>query len=96
MQTRIATLVSLLLFAGVIGGCVVPIRNDSPFLQDRLKRISAGFTGCPVAENKLSNMDVAVTAEGSWNVTCRGQTYLCTGVSVLNESRSFQCAPAVQ
>jgi hypothetical protein len=75
-------------------GCV-PITVNSPMVQSQLKTISAGHTGCAPADNELSNVNDAPNSV-TWNATCNGKVYLCTGVSDLSNARTYSCAPVAQ
>src|SRR5262249_46318657 len=78
----------------LLAGCV-PITKNSPIVRNQLQTISAGHTGCMPEENQLSN--VKDSADGAtWNATCKGKVYLCTGVSDLSNSRTYSCAPVAQ
>jgi hypothetical protein len=58
-------------------------------VEKQLQTVSAGHTGCPPAENEISNIGGHIT----WNATCKGKVYLCSGVST---GESFSCAPVAQ
>ncbi len=75
--------------AAVTSGC---ISANSPIIQDKLKTVSAGYTGCTPADNVLSNIDAKPDGSGSWNATCKDKTYLCSAVGGTNNSESFHCA----
>jgi len=79
----------------VTGGCV-PLSTNSPIVQDRLKLVSAGHTGCMPDENLISNVVAHPDGSGTWNATCKGKAYLCTAVSSIGHSESFSCAPVAQ
>jgi hypothetical protein len=75
-------------------GCV-PVNVNAPDIQNQLKTISAGHTGCPPEENALS--DVADRGNTvTWNASCRGKVYLCSGVSDASSARTYSCAPVAQ
>jgi hypothetical protein len=76
-------------------GCV-PLSANSPIIQDRLKVVSAGHTGCTPDENLLSNVVAHSDGTGIWNATCKGKMYLCTAVASGGNSVSFSCAPVAQ
>ena len=76
----------------LLGGCVPSV--NTPGIPDELKTISAGHTGCVPEENELSNVKFA-GSDTTWNATCKGRMYLCTGVSDLSNAHSYSCAPAV-
>jgi len=78
----------------LLSGCV-PLTTNSPIISSQLKTISAGHTGCMPDENEISN---ATDSPYSviWNATCRGKTYLCSGVSDMAGARTYSCAPMAQ
>jgi hypothetical protein len=90
-ETRIALL--LVTVAAGTGGCLTV---NSPIVQDKLKTVSAGYTGCMPEDNVLSNVVAKPDGSGTWNATCKGKVYLCSAVSTLNNSESFHCALAAQ
>jgi hypothetical protein len=94
VRTYRILVVSLMAAAGT-SGCMA-LSANSPIVQEKLKTVSAGYTGCPTEENVLSNVVAKPDGSGTWNVTCKGKVYLCSAVSTLNNSESFHCAPAVQ
>lgn len=67
---------------------------NSPAVTSQLQAISAGHTGCMPEENELSNVKNGA-ASASWNATCKGKVYLCTGVAD-NSSRVYSCAPVAR
>jgi hypothetical protein len=89
-QWKNAGLISAML---LLSGCV-PVTVNTPGIPDELQTISAGHTGCLPAQNDLSNVKFA-GADTTWNATCNGKVYLCTGVSDLSNAHSYSCAPAV-
>lgn len=89
---RVIPFTALILSAS---GCV-PLSANSPIVQDRLKLVSAGHTGCMPDENVLSNVVAHPDGSGTWNATCKGKTYLCTAVASIGNSESFSCAPVPQ
>jgi len=84
------------LFVGTVAasGCV-PLSVNSPIVQDKLKLVSAGYTGCMPDDNVLSNVAANVDGSGTWNATCKDKMYLCSAISAAN-SESFHCAPVAQ
>ena len=78
-----------LLIAFAAGACGASV-------TEKLQTVSAGYTGCRPEENELSNVDSKPDGSGTWNATCKGKTYLCSAISTLNNSESFQCAPVAQ
>ena len=73
-------------------GCTV----SASLVQDRLKLISAGHTGCLPDENEITNVSTRSDGSGIWNATCKGRTYLCTAVGSVGNSEAFSCAPVPQ
>ncbi len=74
-------------------GCT-PMLLESPMLQNKLKLISAGYTGCVPEQNTLTNISANYGGDGQWNTTCKGQTWLCTSVGQTNGGAQYQCALA--
>ena len=75
------------------------VSANSPIVQQQLKTVSAGYTGCAPEENTLSNVAPRADGSGTWNVTCKGKMYLCSGIATGNAghtSESFHCAPVAQ
>jgi len=62
---------------------------------DRLKTISAGHTGCLPDQIDITNVTETSDGGATWNATCKGQIYLCSGASA-GQSVTFSCAPAVK
>jgi hypothetical protein len=87
--------IALLVGAAVAGSGCVPLSVNSPAIQDKLKIVSAGYTGCIPDENVLSNVASNPNGSGTWNATCKGKTYLCSAISAAN-SESFHCALVAQ
>lgn len=79
--------------AAATTGCV---SANSPIVQQKLKTVSAGYTGCMPDENILSNVAPKADGSGTWNATCKGKTYLCSAVATVNKSESFNCALIAQ
>jgi hypothetical protein len=44
----------------------------------QLKSTSAGLIGCPTEEIEITNKKIGL-ATGSWEATCRGHKFLCSG-----------------
>ncbi len=87
-----------LLVAAVVAtsGCVSP---NSTIVQEQLKTVSAGYTGCIPEENILTNVAPKADGSGTWNATCKGKVYLCSGIATGtagHTSESFHCAPVAQ
>jgi hypothetical protein len=91
-RSQVTLLVTVLASAS---GCV-PVSTNSPVIQDRLKMVSAGHTGCMPDENVISNVVANLDGSGTWNATCKGKTYLCSVVGSVGNSESFSCAPVAQ
>jgi hypothetical protein len=77
----------------LVGACA-PIPVNSPMVLDKLKLISAGYTGCVPDENTLTNATASLDGSGQWNATCKGQTWLCTSVGQVDGGAQYHCAPA--
>ena len=62
-----------------------------------LKTISAGRTGCTPDQLTISNQRAAAGGE-TWNATCSGKVYLCSGVLQANQPTftDFSCAPVAK
>jgi hypothetical protein len=86
--------VGLGLSLALLTGCV-PLTVNSPIVQSELKTISAGHTGCMPDENDLTNVKDSASS-ATWNATCKGKVYLCTGVSDSANARTYSCAPVAQ
>jgi hypothetical protein len=89
---RIAILVAAV--AGPCGCAPMSMMGNTKMVQEKLKLVSAGYTGCMPAENTLSNIADAYGG-ATWNATCKGRTYLCTTVAT-GDSDSFHCAPVAE
>lgn len=74
-----------------VSGCAA----NSPLVQDRLKMVSAGHTGCMPEENVISNVASSLDGTGTWNATCKGKVYLCSAAPAGN-AEAYSCAPAAQ
>lgn len=72
-------------------GCTV-IAN-SPMVVDQLKVRSAGFTGCAVEANAITNVKGNLDGSGTWNATCNDKVYLCSQGSTA--APTYSCAVAV-
>ena len=63
------------------------------FVQNQLKIISAGHTGCAPEQLSISNFHANTFGGGEvWNATCNGKVYLCSGVAG-KSSGDYSCAP---
>jgi hypothetical protein len=77
-----------------VTGCTT-LSTSSPVLVNRLKVVSAGHTGCQPADNQISN--TSDTRDGvTWNATCKGRVYLCSGASPRGAGESYGCTLAAQ
>lgn len=74
-----------------ICGCAT-IAN-SPTVVDQLKLRSAGFTGCAVETNVITNVKANLDGSGTWNATCKDKVYLCSQGS--SGAPTYSCAVAV-
>jgi hypothetical protein len=82
--------ICLVLFSA---GCA-PMMVNSSFVQDKLKLVSAGYTGCVPEENVLTNVSAQFDGSGRWNASCKGQTWLCTSVGQVDGGAQYHCALA--
>ena len=78
------------LLAG-ISGC---LSANSLTVQEHLKMVSAGHTGCMPEENVISNVKANLDGSGTWNATCKGNNYLCSASG--GNSESYSCARVAQ
>jgi hypothetical protein len=80
-------------FAAVlfISGCTA--LANSPMVINQLKIRSAGFTGCAVDANVITNVTGNMDGSGTWNATCKDKVYLCSQGS--SSAPSYSCAVAV-
>lgn len=86
--------IPVLVFVASAAGC---ISANSPVVQEHLKTVSAGHTGCAPEDNVISNVNAKLDGSGTWNATCKGKTYLCSAVSTVGgHSESYSCAPVAQ
>ena len=60
---------------------------------NRLKTISAGYTGCLPDANEISNVKAGFASDATWNATCQGKVYLCSQTGNVTVTH---CAPAVK
>jgi hypothetical protein len=82
---------SLLLAVIVTSGCTA--LANSPMIVDQLKIRSAGFTGCAVDLNVITNVTANMDGSGTWNATCKDKVYLCSQGS--SGAPTYSCAVAV-
>src|SRR5258708_11667835 len=97
MRIMIKTIVRFVASVAMVicaAGCAIP-SPESPAIQNKLKLISAGHTGCQPEENVISNVISSPNGDGQWNATCKGKTYLCTTVGTATGSHPYSCAPMV-
>jgi hypothetical protein len=66
---------------------------NSPLIINQLKIRSAGFTGCAVDANVITNVAGNADGSGTWNATCKGKVYLCSQGS--SSAPTYGCAVAV-
>jgi hypothetical protein len=84
---RISALATVLFMSG----CTA--LANSPLIINQLKVRSAGFTGCAVDANVITNVTGNANGSGTWNATCKDKVYLCSqGAS---DAPSYSCAVAV-
>jgi hypothetical protein len=86
----------IVLLGTLVAGTSGCVSVNSPIVQEKLKTVSAGYTGCIPEENVLSNVAAKYDGSGTWNATCKGKTYLCSAVATVDKSESFHCAPMAQ
>lgn len=78
-------------------GCVdqAYVTGSPAAIKDR-QAISAGYTGCPAEQNEISD---SKTEPGlnvlTWNATCNGKVYLCTGRYTNSGLTPMSCAPRI-
>jgi hypothetical protein len=82
----------ILLFAVVFTSGCTALAN-SPMVVDQLKIRSAGFTGCSVETNAITNVKGNYDGSGTWNATCKDKVYLCSQGS--SGAPTYSCAIAV-
>jgi hypothetical protein len=80
-------------FAAVLfmSGCTA--LANSPMVVNELKVRSAGFTGCAVDANVITNVTGNTDGSGTWNATCKDKVYLCSQGS--SGAPTYSCAVAV-
>ena len=93
MKSVIARAALLVVVIAEISGCV---SVNSPVVQEHLKTVSAGHTGCAPEDNVISNVNAKRDGSGTWNATCKGKIYLCSAVATVGHSESYSCAPVAQ
>jgi hypothetical protein len=78
---------------------VVMATSCQSMIENDLKTISAGHTGCSPEQLTISNLQHLGTFgnDETWNATCDGKVYLCSGVGAGPKSTgTYSCAPAVK
>jgi hypothetical protein len=80
----------ILFFAALLfmSGCTA--LANSPMVINQLKIRSAGFTGCAVDANVITNVNGNADGSGAWNATCQGKVYLCSQGS--SNAPTYSCA----
>jgi hypothetical protein len=86
-MVRIFTIAAVLFMSG----CAA--LANSPMVIDQLKIRSAGFTGCAVDANVITNVNGNADGSGTWNAACQGKVYLCSQGS--SAAPTYSCAIAV-
>jgi hypothetical protein len=81
----------ILAFVLFASGCTT--LANSPMVVDQLKIRSAGFTGCTVETNIITNVNGNLDGSGTWNATCKDKVYLCSQGS--SQAPTYSCAVAV-
>jgi hypothetical protein len=66
---------------------------NSPMVINQLKVRSAGFTGCAVDANVITNVAGNADGSGTWNASCKDKVYLCSQGS--SGAPTYSCAVAV-
>jgi hypothetical protein len=77
---------SILAAVMFVSGCTA--LANSPMILSELKVRSAGFTGCSVETNVITNV-----TGNTWNATCKDKVYLCSQGS--SGAPTYSCAVAV-
>jgi hypothetical protein len=89
---RVTILVTTLL-AVLVTACA-PVSGNSPEVIEKLKRVSADYTGCPADDNQISNVVTQPGNSGTWTATCKGNVFNCVANGVPGGHDSFTCRPA--
>lgn len=95
-MSRIQVRSCVLVVSSVLLAACGTVSVNSPMIQDRLKLVSAGYTGCKPEDNQLTDVRASFDGSGSWYATCKGRQYLCTSVGSTSGDVSFQCAPVAK
>jgi len=77
-------------------GLVLVATTACQMYISQLKTASAGHTGCTPAQITISNHAGSFGYNETWNATCNGTVYLCSGVGNGRSSEDYSCAPAVR
>jgi hypothetical protein len=83
--------ICVLVIVSFMSGCTA--LANSPMVIDQLKIRSAGFTGCAVDVNVITNVVGNMDGSGTWNATCKDTVYLCSQGS--SGAPTYSCAVAV-
>jgi hypothetical protein len=86
---RAIVLLSIVLMVG----CTTLTLSDSQIVASQLRIRSAGFTGCSVEANQITNVTTNLDGSGTWNATCKDKVYLCSQGS--SGAPTYSCAVAV-
>jgi hypothetical protein len=76
-----------------MSGCTTLTLSDSQIVANQLQIRSAGFTGCAVEANQITNITTNLDGSGTWNATCKDKVYLCSQGS--SGAPTYSCAVAV-
>ncbi len=94
MNTRnLRATVLVLTLLAVLISCA-PVSGNSPDVTQKLKRVSADYTGCGADDNQISNVVMQPGNSGTWTATCKGNVFNCTAYGVPGGHDSFTCRPA--
>jgi hypothetical protein len=83
--------ICVLAIVSFMSGCTA--LANSPMVVNQLKVRSAGFTGCAVDANVITNVTGIADGSGTWNATCKDKVYLCSQGS--SGAPTYSCAVAV-
>jgi hypothetical protein len=76
-----------------MSGCTALTLSNSQLVANQLQIRSAGFTGCAVDKNQITDITSNLDGSGTWNATCQGKVYLCSQGS--SGAPTYSCAVAV-
>ncbi len=93
-DSRVTVLASTLL-AVVVTACA-PVSGNSPDVINKLKRVSADYTGCPADDNQISNVVMQPGNSGTWTATCKSNVFNCDAYGVPGGHDSFTCRPVTR